>query len=451
MNQQREAYDVVVVGGGTSGWVAALAAARQGKRVLLVERKGYLGGALASGLLILGFYDLQKRKAVQGYADEFVERMRESGGCDGIYFSDMWHVSGVPLNGAIVKPTITKMLVEAGVEMQFYSQVVDVIMDQRRVKGVVVQNKSDRETILAHTTIDASGDAIVAYLAGTPMHHDKDFQPPTLLFRLENVDLESLDKYLVDHPEVVYSRRFLPGRSITEDSFKDREIYLIFENLIEEVGFEGDWMPYIDRFMFMPVPGTDRRAVVVNTLRGLFTDGRSSKSLTDSTVQMYRNLPRLVDFFKQRIPGFDRCYLADSEPEVQLRETRRIIGDYVLTADDIYEGRIFEDTIALGCYYIDVHSSKDKQNASQLTDRAYGIPYRTLLPQEVEGLLTAGRCISGTKEAAGSFRVMATCMAVGQAAGTAAALSVENGCDPRMMNVDQLRAVLRGERAILEL
>ncbi len=446
-----EIYDVIVVGAGTAGWIAALAAARQNKKVLVIERKGYLGGALSSGLLILGFYDMKKRKVVEGYAEEFVERMKENDGCDGCFFTDMWHVSGVPLNGAVVKPTVTSMLLEAGVEVRMFSQVVDVIMEGKRIKGVLVQNKSEREIYLGRSVIDASGDATVACLAGVSMQPVEDFQPPTLLFRLDNVSLDELDEFLVKNPEVFYGKRFIPGRKITEDFYRNREIYLVFEDLIGEVGFEGDWMPYIDRFMFMPVPGTGRKSVVVNTLRGLFTDGRSSKSLTEATLQLYRNMLRLAGFFKEKIPGFSQCYLADSDPEIQLRETRRIVGEYTLKAEDIYEGTIFDDSVGLGCYYIDVHSSKDKLNACKLTDKAYGLPYRALLPGDVDGLLVAGRCISGTKEAAGSFRVMATCMAIGQAAGTAAALAVDTGVDPRYLNVKQLQETLRQERAILEL
>jgi hypothetical protein len=323
--------------------------------------------------------------------------------------------------------------------------------DRKRIKGVIVQSKTERELLEAGAIVDASGDATVALYAGAEMQPVDDLQPPTLLFRLENVDLDQLDDYLVKHPEVFYSHRFVPGRKITEDFYRNRDIYLTFENLIEEIGYEGDWMPYIDRLMFMPVPGTNRRAVVVNTLRGLQIDGRSSKSISEGTIQLYRNLLRLVGFFRERIPGFDRCYLADSEPEIQLRETRRIVGDYVLTAEDIYQGKMYDDNIGLGCYYIDVHSAKDKTNASQLTDKAYGIPYRALLPRNVDGLLVAGRCISGTKEAAGSFRVMATCMAIGQAAGTAAALAAAQNAQPRDLDIEEIRNVLRGERAVLEL
>ncbi len=444
-------HDVVVIGGGTSGWVAALAAARQGARVLLVEKKGYLGGALASGLPILGFFDLQRRRAVDGYAGELVERMREHGGCDGYMFADAWHVSSVPLNSAVVKPVVLRMLLDAGVELRMFSQVVEAPTEDGVLRGLVVQGKCGTEAIEGGVFVDASGDAEAARLSGAAIERSEDLQPPSLLFRLENVDLEELDDYVAANPGILYSRRFLPGREEAEASRRNRDFYLIHEDLIDSVPFEGEWMPYVDRFMFSVVPGTGRRAVVVNTLRGLFVDGTDSASLTRGTVQLYRNLPHLVEFFRERIPGFSRCYLADSDPEIQLRETRRIVGDYQLTAEDIYEGRIFDDTIGLGSYYIDVHSATDKTNRSELTDRAYGIPYRALLPRDVQGVIAAGRCISGTKEAAGSFRVMATCMATGQAAGTAAALAARHGRDPRSIDVSELREVLVRERVILDI
>jgi len=445
----KKRYDVIVIGGGTSGWIAALAAARQGAEVLLVERRGHAGGALASGLPILGFFDIHKNRAVGGYAQEFVQRMTAAGGCEGPVFSDAWHASSVPLNNAVVKSTIVRMLHEAGVHLRLFSQVVAVQADGPSMRAVTLQGRSGRERVEGRVFVDASGDAEVSHLAGAAVRSSDDLQPPSLLFRLENVDLNELDDYLVAHPEVFYNRRLIPGRKITPDFYRNRDFYLVHEDLIDSVPYEGDWMPYVDRFMFSVIPGTERRAVVVNTLRGLFVDGTDSGSLTAGTVQLYRNLPHLVSFFRERIPGFARCYPADSDPEIQLRETRRIAGDATLTAEDIEDGRTPEDTIALGCYYIDVHSSRDKTNASRLTDKAYGIPYRTLLPGGIEGVIAAGRCISGTKEAAGSFRVMATCMAVGQAAGTAAALAARTDSTPRALDADVIRRILQHEGAIL--
>ena len=180
---------------------------------------------------------------------------------------------------------------------------------------------------------------------------------------------------------------------------------------MKEVPFKGGYSPYINRFMFTATP--DDQGVVVNMLRAHHVDGTRSESLSRATVDLYRSLVPLVEFFRARIPGFARCSLCDSEPEIQLRETRRIAGDYPLAATDVMEGRFFDDTIAVGGYFIDIHSSTDSAGIWKLLEKPYGIPYRALLPQGLENVIAAGRCISGEREAAASYRVMATCMATG--------------------------------------
>lgn len=175
-----------------------------------------------------------------------------------------------------------------------------------------------------------------------------------------------------------------------------------------------------------------------------------SESITEAVVHLRRNLPSLVAFFRKYVPGFANSYAVEAEPDVLLRETRRIIGDYILNVGDVMEGRQFPDSIALGSYYIDVHNAGDPGNACVLSGTTYGIPYRCLLPRKVEGLLAAGSCISGTHEAAGSFRVMATCMATGEAAGTAAAVAVEEGITPRALDAARLRRRLLAQGATVD-
>jgi hypothetical protein len=193
------------------------------------------------------------------------------------------------------------------------------------------------------------------------------------------------------------------------------------------------------------------RGVVVNMLRAHNMDGLDSASLSKATSELYLNLLPLTDFFKKNIPGFSRCYACDSEPELQLRETSRIEGEYTLTTEDVLEKRRFPDSIAFGGYFIDVHHGADSGGSWKLTDGAYGIPYRSLIPRGAENLLAAGRIISGTREAAGSFRVMATCMAMGQAAGTAVSLALDKGISPRDVDVRDLRSGLKTDGALVDL
>ncbi len=440
-------YDVIVVGGGTAGWVAALAAARQKKDVLLVERKGYLGGVLASGLPINGFFDASQRQVVKGYADELVVRLQEFSGGTDYRLTDLWFGGQVFVDPAVVKPALIEMCHEAGVEILMFSQVVDVVLEANRVAGIVVQSKSSQEVLRGRSFVDASGDAVLSHLTGAPLQEMKRLQPPTLVFRLENVDLGALREHLAAHPEDFMQGRMLPGRQMTREFLKNTDMFFVFPDLVEKVGVKGEYPPFIDRFMFTGTPGGS--GVVVNMLRALRVDGSSSKSLSRATVELYRNLLPLVDFYRKNIPGFQRCVLCDSEPEIQLRETRRIVGDYTITARDALGAKSFDDNIAVAGYFIDIHSSEDSHGTWKLLEEPFGIPYRSLLPKDLDGVVTAGRCISGSEEAAASYRVMATCMAIGQAAGTAAALSVDADTTPRGIDVEQLRNVLRSEGAVL--
>ena len=274
------------------------------------------------------------------------------------------------------------------------------------------------------------------------------FNPPTLVFRIENVDVPALRKYLVDHPEAYMKGRMLPGKTLTKEFFETTCFFYLFQDRIGEVVTTGEYSPLINRFMFTSTP--DDRGIVVNMLRGLHVDGKLSESLSEATVHLYRNLVPLVEAYRKIVPGFSRCTLCDSEPDIQLRETRRIVGDYTMCTEDVVDGIFPEDTIAVGGYFIDIHSSTDSAGIWKLLEKPYGIPYRSLIPKNLDNVLVAGRSISGNRESAASYRVMATCMAMGQAAGTAAAFASERNGEVRAVALDRLRDRLRADRAILE-
>jgi ribulose 1,5-bisphosphate synthetase/thiazole synthase len=441
-------YDVVVAGGGTAGWAAGLAAARCGRRVLVVERKGYLGGTLGSGLPIHGFSNAGHQQVVSGIAEEFVRKMQKLNGSSDFIDTDLWFARYVLTNPAVAKACIIEMLYDAGVEVLLYSQIVDVVMDGTRIKSIVVQKKDGTEMIRGKVFIDASGDAVVCHHAGVQMQVIDTMQPPSLIFRIENVDIPELRDYLADHPEQYMDGRFLPGTELTSEFLKNATFFYVFQSQIGEVSTKGSYSPLINRFMFTTTP--DNQGVVVNMLRAHNIDGKSSESLTTATVDLYRNLVPLVEYFRKSIPGFSRCTLCDSEPEVQLRETRRIEGEYSLQGEDVIEGKFFPDTIAVGGYFIDIHSSTDSSGIWKLLEKPYGIPYRALVPRGIDNLITAGRCISGTREAAASYRVMATCMAMGHAAGVAAAQAVSEQIPMRDIDTNALRSVLKEQKAVLE-
>jgi len=312
----------------------------------------------------------------------------------------------------------------------------------------VVQKKNGLETIQAAAFVDASGDAVLCELAGMRMHEIEALQPPTLVFRIENVDVPALRRHVVEHPEVYMQGRMLPGTKLDRKFLEATSFFYVYQDLIGEVPVKGAYNPFINRFMFTSTP--DDRGVVVNMLRAHHIDGRRSESLTQATVDLYRNLVPLLEFFRARLPGFSRCSLCDSEPDVQIRETRRVVGDYSLSAEDVIGGRFFDDGVAVGGYFIDIHNPHDSSGTWKLLEKPYGIPYRCLIPAGLSNVLAAGRCISGQKEAAASYRVMATCMAMGQAAGTAAAMAADKGGRVREVDARLLRERLLRDKAILE-
>jgi FAD dependent oxidoreductase len=440
-------FDVVVIGGGTAGWIAALSAAREGKSTALVERKGYCGGVLSSGLSIYGFHDTTHRQIVRGYAEEFVKRLAESGGSDGYVLLDLWHASMVPVDPAIVKPVIMEMLYEAGVQTILFSQVIEVVRNKRRIEGVVLQQKSGRCYIEGKMFIDASGDAIVSYLAGLPVVECDEQQPPTLVLRLENVRLDELREFLVQHPDQYVNWRLLPGKSVTEDFLRKACKFMILPDLMKTFEYAGDYLPLINRVMFTCTAGGT--GVSINMLRAHSIDGTSSESLTRASFDVYRNVLPLVEFFRTKVPGFSQCRLMDCEPEIQLRETRRIVGAYSIEVEDIMQGLMPEDSVAMGGYFIDIHSAKDSGGTWEMIEGGYGIPYRALYAADADNLFAAGRCISGSTKAAGSYRVMATSMAMGQAVGTAASMCVDRGVSAKALKISDLQKRLESRGALL--
>ena len=445
-------HQVVVLGGGTAGWVAALAAARNEADVFLIERRHHLGGNLSSGLGILGFHNLQAQQIVKGIADELVQRLIPLGGTDGYQVFDMWQSSLVALEPIIVKSVVQQMLEEAGVGLLFAAQATDVLAQNNHVAGIVIQKKSGRELIKGEVYVDATGDAEIAYQAGVPVHLGAAgtgaMQPPTLLFRLLNVDVVALRAHLKAHPEDFVDWRIKPGAHITPEFLDTVPVGLAFTRFLDEARANGDYDATIDRVMWAMFP--NERSVLVNMLRPYHVDGTQSESITLGLSQVRRDLLKLEAFFRKYIPGCRDAYAVDVDPELLLRETRRIVGEYALTAQDVMEGRQFVDSVGLGGYYIDVHNPNDPGCACVLSEGTYGIPYRCLLPKTIDNLLVAGRCISGTCEAAGSFRVMATCMAIGQGAGTAAALAVNAGASPRAVDTAVLRQKLAAQGALTE-
>lgn len=440
--------DVLVIGGGPAGIGAAVGAARSGAATVLVERYGFLGGAATAGGVgpFMTSYSADgKTQIIGGVFDELVRRMEALGGAihpgrvrfgspeSGFYVFGHDHVT--PFNSEALKLVAAEMCVESGVQLMFHTDLIQPVLEEAHLRGAFVHNKSGLQALVAGVLIDCTGDADVAYLAGVPTikgrAQDGLMQPMSMFFRVGNIDDAAVEAYVQAHPEEK-SHLFRAIIAAHAESFPAPR---------EHIGIYRE-----------PQRGVWR--VNCSRLSGL--DGTSAADLARAEVEGRQQVWALMGFFRQYLPGFGEAVLLETAAQIGVRETRHIVGDYTLTADDLASGRHFEDVVALGSFPIDIHpvtgSGGGIATALEMglsTAPVYEIPYRSLIPQGVEGLLVAGRAISATHEAAGAVRVMPPCYAMGHAAGVAAAIAVEEEASVRAVPTERLHAMLAGQKAIL--
>jgi hypothetical protein len=443
---------VVVVGAGAAGIAAAVAAARNGAQTLLVEYNGYLGGISAT-LGWIGFHDNRYRRVVRGLAAEFVSIMQERGEASP-YVLDPKCSSIVTLNTHIWKIVAIEQCQAAGVELLLHTHVVDSLRAGDRVTGVVVEHKSGRQEIHADVVIDCSGDGDVAARAGVAWEKGRTgdglVQAPTLVFRLGGLDRQSFIEGCKDISNN-YREWLSPHPDLWEKMMRriDAEPAFIiggFAGLIEKARRAGDFNIPQSRIVGVKTHVPDEFLVVTTRVLGL--DPTSVTSLTDAYTKIYAQIPVLVGFFRKYMPGCSSAFVREIAPMLGVRESRRIVGDYLLAADDVIKGRTFDDVVAMGGYHIDIHRPSGTWVESHNVE-AYGIPLRCLIARDVEGLMMAGKCMSATHEAAASTRVIPICMAQGQAAGAAAAMAVLRRISVRDISVRDLQSRLIDQGAEL--
>jgi ribulose 1,5-bisphosphate synthetase/thiazole synthase len=446
--QQEKCYEVVIAGGGPAGIVAAIAAARNGAKTLLVERYGFLGGQSSASLVYpwMSFHDSLGNQVIQGIAQEIVDRLVAMGGSPGHVPDTVGYVSMLtPFDVEAFKYLAQEMVLEAGAELLLHTWITDAAIEDGLICALGAVNESGRATLRGSIFIDATGDADVAQFAGAEMAKGRDAdgatQPMTMNFRLGGVDLERVRGYMQDQPGDFYS-----GTR-----------YDLLKALPRPTGVQGFYS--IWKGANLPIPrdqvlffaGMRPGEVGVNTSRIVGLDATNADDLTTAEVEGRRQVMMLVQFFRERVPGFADCYLIATPAQVGVRETRRIVGHYVLTRDDVTGARRFSDGIARSAYPIDIHDPKAAGNVTFDVKLDHDIPYRCLLPRGVRNLLAAGRIISVTHEAFAAIRVTPPVMAIGQAAGAAAALCVRHGILPGQVNVRELQDLLVSQGASLVL
>ena len=418
-------YDVIVCGGGPAGLIAAVAAARNGAKTLLIERYGFVGGMSTSALVtpISEFRHFGKQH-IGGVPFELLQRAAELGGADVTLES-----GNFPVNDEIMKLAAQRLLLESGVTLLYHSWFSDCVTDGDRITHVIVQNKAGRVAYQASVFVDCTGDADLVRAAGFPTTKSDVLQPATLWFQLGGVDTDALD-YLF--------RDAVDGMLPVSQAIRGRLLELNEQGRIPIFG--GPW---INKFFHDGM-------VSINVLREA-TDASDPEWFTRTECSLRENLQLIIEVLRREFPEFRDCWLAKSGIQTGVRETHHIVGLYQLQRDDILVPKAFPDTVAKGAHVIDIHSSdSNEQDGLVVPRQEYNIPFRCLVPQGSINLVTAGRCLCADGPGFGSARVMATCMAMGQGAGTAAALGVKHGYSMSGMDFTQLRETLIEQGAVVD-
>jgi hypothetical protein len=441
--------DVLVVGGGNAGCAAALAAARHGARTMLVERYGFLGGTATAAMVgpWMTFHS-GKERIVGGIAQEMVERLQRKGASPGHLPDSSDYVATItPFDPEIHKALLLEMMREAGVALLLHAYVLEAQLDGDTVTGATFATIAGKRTYQGCVVIDATADALVAASAGVPTQQGDDrgrVQPATLIFRLSHVDLAKLAAYVRANPNEM--RSSLPAGDRTPEALTAVAGLHSLWRRAREDGLV-DVPRELVSFFISPYPDE----VTVNMTRVVDVDPLDPEDLTRAEVESRLQAMQLFEFFRRYVPGFEDSRIAGSGTQVGIRESRRIVGRYTLTRDDVLAGRKFDDAVARSAYPIDLHNPSGSGTTTYrlAPGESYEIPYRALVPINREQLLVAGRCISTTHEALASTRLTPTVMTLGQAAGTAAALACSRGVRAGNVDVPELRAQLLADGVLL--
>lgn len=417
-------YDVIVIGGGTAGSAAAITSAMAGARTLIVERNTYLGGTGTGGQVAPMMHTGIDGEAGTSFLNELVKKkMMEAGSAA----NDSFGNSGW-LNPEMLKFTLEELYTEHGGDILYLTQLIDTVVEGNEIKAILVQNKAGLTLLTAKIFIDCTGDADAAYLAGATcfqgdeQHHKN--QAMSLRFMLGNVDVQMMKAFLKQIGEMDILEYPLAELCSTWES--DTPLRKLFQKGLENQEILQEDGVYVQAFSVPGMPGVmSFNCPEIAGIDDMLDPAEISKGLVVGR-QMIKRLHR---FLQKNVPGFSESFVLSVADLPGIRESRRIKGLYVITEEDYQRRASFPDAIAKTAYPIDVHGGADEVQADEtpMERGAYvEIPYRCLVPEKLENLLVAGRCLSATFIAQSALRIQATCRAMGEAAGAAAAYCVKN-------------------------
>lgn len=448
-------YDVIVVGGGPAGIMSAMASGKLGASTLLVEKNGFLGGAATAAVLgPISPFHYKDEQVIDGLPQDFMDRMVRAKGSTGHMKTIDPYGSGDSLgfyDREKYKYVAAEMLVEFGVDILYHATLSSVQMESSRVTGITVAAKSgDLLPLHAHVVVDATSDGDVAvmagenYVLGDAVNHK--MSPSSSMFEMANVDTGRVYQYILDHPDdFEFKSDIVPMREFDE---RLRQKYFVgqgFKQLVRQAVEKGELS--FGRDSVIVLNGIHPNTMHFNATRICGKNATDVVERSESELDGRRQIESVSEFMIQYVPGFEHAFVSVTGSEVGVRETRHIEGLYTLTGQDAYEGRKFEDSVSRGYFPIDLHNPDGATGYGNggvwmVLKDTFDIPYRSLVPKHIDGLLLSGRCISGTSEAHGSYRTQGGIMGIGQAAGAAAAVCVRNQAQPRQQDVKEIQAAL---------
>jgi len=445
-------YDVVVCGGGPSGCAAALAAKREGLKTLLIEGMGQLGGMAVTGLVshwlggrnqkgewVVGgiFKSLAEEAAARGFALLPILKKKEKYHPYGWY---NWFIHGVPIDPYKIDLFLDEKMENAGIDVLLHTQAVDVLVDNNTISHIIIYNHSGMQAIKLGAVIDATGNAEIAVKSNCEntkgRKEDGKMTPASLIFHVYNVDQEALTKYIE----------------------KERDPKL--RNLISRLREKNEWNFTYN--IFISTQLVEKGEFYINTNRLVGVDGTNGDSISEGMRRGRKEIHQLMKIFQKYIPGFENARIKSIASQMGIRETRRIVGDFMLTVKDLAQDFSFYDCIGFSMYGWDLPDPDKPSTQPYANDEITGykykikkglstpLPYRIMLPRPVRNLICPGRAVSVEGQVLGPVRVMAPCMAMGEAAGMAAGQVLKDNLSFKEINIENLRQKLKKVGAILD-
>ena len=414
-------FDVIIAGGGMAGCAASIASARNGAKTLLIERYGSLGGMATNGLVapFMKYYT-GDNSINTGIFHSILDRLTK--------FNEAVYIRA--FDPEAMKMVLYDYLLESGVELLLHSYITGAKVKNNKINSLTVENKTGRSEISAPIFIDATGDGDIGAKAGAQIEigdNEQKTQAVTLIFRIGNVDINKVLAFCKKQKEHF---KFIEDEHIVSIAG--------FSNIIENAKKTSEYSVPLDYIFFTTSPRKD--VVIVNSTRILNINGMNAQDLTRAEIEGHRQAWMIFNLLKKNVDGFNYSYILDTANQIGIRETRRIIGEYVLTKEDIINCKKFKDSIGRNNYPIDLHSSTSSKGTWIPVPEGeyYDIPYGCIVAKGVDNLFMAGRCISTDHEAQGSIRIMPVCAITGEAAGKGAAECIKMNILPKQVDITGL-------------